>query len=267
MQLVAIHRRLVVGRVEVAVLQILVRRAVELISAALHHLVELAARRVAEFRRDLVLLHGEFGDRVIGHRHQRTRHAAAVVIDSFDREIVVARTLSAHRRACPQAHRAAGCDARVQQRKVDHAASAGSAREVRYARRSKRSLNARRGGVDRGRRGRYFHDLYVGADVQLDVRVRVLVQSHRHPAKLRFRETRCRHRNHIRPRRQVRDMILAGSRACRAAFHARGVVFHDHRRIRHNRAASIVNSARKIPADRLSEAGEAGSQGDQNHPE
>ncbi len=78
----------------------------KLVCAALHHLVELAARRVAEVRAELILQEGEFGNGIVGNEHQWARDAAAVVVDAFDGEVIIARALA------PDAGTGAYADAR-----------------------------------------------------------------------------------------------------------------------------------------------------------
>ncbi len=124
MQGIAVDHREVVSGVEVAVLQIFVGRAVDSVATALHDLIELAAGGVTELGGDLILLHAELGHGIEGDSHQGSGDAAAVVIDAFDGEVVVTRTLSADRGAGAQANGAARADAGVEQREVDHAAGA-----------------------------------------------------------------------------------------------------------------------------------------------
>ena len=61
-----------------------------------------------------------------------------VVVHTFNREVVVARTLSGNGRTGTHADTTAGCHAGVQQRQVDHTAAGGSQWRIRHLRRRER---------------------------------------------------------------------------------------------------------------------------------
>ena len=71
------------------ILVVNVRKAMERIRTALDHGVELTAGRMAEFGRKLILQEGEFRNGVVRDKNQRAGYALVIVIDTFDREIVV----------------------------------------------------------------------------------------------------------------------------------------------------------------------------------
>jgi hypothetical protein len=96
-----------VERVVISVLVILVRQPMKFIRAALHDGVELAAGRMAEFRRKLILQDGKFGNGVIRHFDQWPSDRGVVVVHTFDGEIVIPRTLAAHGRSRSHSHAAA----------------------------------------------------------------------------------------------------------------------------------------------------------------
>ena len=126
-----VHDELLIGCVQVAVLQVLEQHAVELVGAALHDLIELPARGMAIFRRELVCQQREFFHRIIRDDRKRTGHGLAIVVDSFDGEVVVARALSADGGAAAHTHRAAGRNAGTQQREVDHAGTGCGGGQIR----------------------------------------------------------------------------------------------------------------------------------------
>ena len=107
-----------VDRVQMAVQQVIVDRPMQLVGAALDDRIELAAGRMTVFGRELVLQHGELRNSIVGDEHQRPCHALIVVVDAFDSEIVVARTLAADGRSRSGANTSAACDARAEQREV-----------------------------------------------------------------------------------------------------------------------------------------------------
>src|ERR1039457_3869535 len=94
MQRDALHEIQIIRGVQVPVKKIFVSRAVKLVGAALHHLVELAARGGAAGRAELIPQKGEFRYGIVGNARQGTRDAAVVVVDAIDREVVVARALA-----------------------------------------------------------------------------------------------------------------------------------------------------------------------------
>src|SRR6202166_4501390 len=85
-----------VERVIVPVRIVDVRQTVKRIRPALDDRIELAAGRVAEFRRKLVLQERKFRYRVVRHHDQRSGDGLVVVVHTFNREVIVARTLTAH---------------------------------------------------------------------------------------------------------------------------------------------------------------------------
>ncbi len=152
-------RNLRVDRVQVAVLEVLVSRAVELVGSALDGLVELTTGRVTELRRELVLQNGEAVDRVVRNRDERTGHRQAVVVHAFYREVVVAGTLSANRRTGTGTDTAGGGHAGIR-------AATGSARRCRSRSDTGQigSLLGIEGRRDGGRRGIDGHRLLVDFD-------------------------------------------------------------------------------------------------------
>ena len=131
MEVHLVHDELLIGCVQVAVLQVLEQHAVELVGAALHDLIELPARGMAIFRRELVCQQREFFHRIIRDDRKRTGHGLAIVVDSLDGEVVVARALSADGRAAAHTHRAAGRNAGTEQGEVDHAGTGCGGRQIR----------------------------------------------------------------------------------------------------------------------------------------
>jgi hypothetical protein len=107
--------------IEITVLKVLIELAMELIAAALHDRVELAARRMPELGLKLVLEQRKFSDGFAGHRGIRPGYVFSVVIDTLDRKIIVPRSLTADRRAGADADAAGARDADLQERRVDHA--------------------------------------------------------------------------------------------------------------------------------------------------
>src|SRR5207249_807107 len=107
-----------VHRVEVAVLRVDVREAVEGVCAALQHEIELAAGGVAEFWGILILQNGKLGNGVVGDRNEGSGYALAVVVDALHGEIVVPRTLTANAGARTRSNGAAARHTGTQERKV-----------------------------------------------------------------------------------------------------------------------------------------------------
>src|SRR5262245_32859460 len=101
--------------VQVAVLEILVQAAMPRVGSADQGLVELTAGGVAELGCELVLQHGEVLHRIVRDGDHRAGNRFAVVIDAFDREVVVARTLTGNGWTRSRTNAAAGGDAGVQQ--------------------------------------------------------------------------------------------------------------------------------------------------------
>src|SRR5205085_10180792 len=93
----------------------------ELIRSALHNGVELTARGMPKFRRKLVLQHGKFSNRIVGHFHQGAGNACVVVVHALDGEIVIARSLSPHRGTRPHSDSATGRNSGSKQRKIQNA--------------------------------------------------------------------------------------------------------------------------------------------------
>src|SRR5258705_6056336 len=77
-------------------LKFLILMPMEIVRSVFKHVLELPAVGVPKFRRVLILQHREFRDGIGRHRNQRSRYALAVVVDSFHRKVVVARTLPAN---------------------------------------------------------------------------------------------------------------------------------------------------------------------------
>src|ERR1700681_2831967 len=89
--------RLIFG-IEIAILNVLVQLAMELVSAALHDRVELAARGVAVLGLELVLQQRELSDGFTGHKCVWSGDVFSVIVNAFNREVVVSRTLPPDRR-------------------------------------------------------------------------------------------------------------------------------------------------------------------------
>src|SRR5581483_5067755 len=88
----------VVSGIQITILKILVEGAVELVSPASDDGVELAARGMAEIGRELVRKEGELRDCIVWNAHERACNAAAVVVNPFYGEVVIARSLATDRR-------------------------------------------------------------------------------------------------------------------------------------------------------------------------
>ena len=136
--------------VEVAVLEVFVGNAVELVGAAADGGVELTAGGVAELRREDVDDGGELADSVVGHIDQRPGDRLVVIVDTFNGVVVVFRAKSADRGAGSNAETAAGGDAGNEQREIDNTCAAGCRGQILELFRFKagRKLGGR--GVDDG---------------------------------------------------------------------------------------------------------------------
>ena len=77
--------------------------------------IELTRVRVPELRAKLIRKSGEFLDRIVRDGDQRPSHALVVIVDAFNREIVVSWTLSPHRWTCAGANSTAGAHAGLKQ--------------------------------------------------------------------------------------------------------------------------------------------------------
>src|SRR6185295_1702615 len=95
-----------------------VRPAMQVIAAAPDHGAELAARRMPELGRKLVLQNAEFRYGIIWQIHHRAGYVFAIVVGSLDHEVVVPRTLAAHRWARSCAYSACSGNSGSQQRQI-----------------------------------------------------------------------------------------------------------------------------------------------------
>ena len=103
----------------------------ELVGAALDGLVELTARGVTELRENWFCRHGEAVHRVVGDGDEWTGHGEAVVVHAFNREVVVAGTLTARPKdQIPTPMPPVAGHAGIQQRQVQHAAARGGGRRI-----------------------------------------------------------------------------------------------------------------------------------------
>ena len=85
-----------VHRVQIAVLEVLVQVAVDLVGAALECDVELAAGGMTKLRVELVLKHREFFNGLIGDPDVRTGDVLPGVVHTLDHEVVLPGPLSSH---------------------------------------------------------------------------------------------------------------------------------------------------------------------------
>ncbi len=141
--------RLILG-IEIAILQILVQLAVELVAAALHDGVELAAGGMAVLGLKLILKQCEFGNGFTGHERVRSRDVFSIIVDALDGEVIVPRALTADRRTRTNSDAAGAGDACLQQRHVDHANANRVGGQIGDIFRAIRGLNLRRRGIDDG---------------------------------------------------------------------------------------------------------------------
>ena len=88
-----------IDRVQISVLEVLVRATVEGVRSAGDDDVELSAGGVTEFRRELVGQQREFLNGIVRDVDQWSGYRLVVVVDTFNREVVVAGTLTADGRA------------------------------------------------------------------------------------------------------------------------------------------------------------------------
>ncbi len=98
-----LHPGLIHG-IEIAISEIFIDRSVKTVCSALNGGIKLPARRVAELGIELVGKQSKVLDCFRRNRDQESGHHLVVIVDALNREIVVARTLTAYRRACPEAH-------------------------------------------------------------------------------------------------------------------------------------------------------------------
>src|SRR5262249_4974271 len=91
------------------------------VCSALDHLIELAAVGVTELGAEDVLKNRELLHRVVRYYQRRTGNAFVIVVDAVDGEIIIARTLTAHRGPRSLADSAAAGYPSLQQREVEHA--------------------------------------------------------------------------------------------------------------------------------------------------
>src|SRR6266446_818805 len=165
----AVVLRGLVHRVEVAVLRVDVREAVESVRAALQHEIELAAGRVPEFRRVLILQNCEFGDGIVGDRNQRSSNGLTVIVDAFHREIVVPWTLPANAGARTCANPAAARHTGTQKRKIkDPAGTKRRAGKVGVHLGVERSRQRRSCRIQRLSDSRHFNGRNRALDLQSD---------------------------------------------------------------------------------------------------
>src|SRR6266478_4834519 len=80
-----------VHRVEVSVLEVPVGLPMKLVRSAQHNGVELTGVGMSEFRTELVLQRGEFLHRIDRDGNQGSGHTLVVIVDAFNREVVVPR--------------------------------------------------------------------------------------------------------------------------------------------------------------------------------
>ena len=96
-----------VFRIQIAVLEILVEHAVNVVGAAANGGVELSAGGVSELRRELIDDGGELAGGIVGHIDQRTGDALVVVVDALNGVVVGFRAETANRRTGSNAKTAA----------------------------------------------------------------------------------------------------------------------------------------------------------------
>src|ERR1700722_12419157 len=90
--------RLIFG-IEIAILHVFIQLTMELVCAAFHHRIELAARGVSELGLKLILKQRKFRYGFARDGRIRPGDVFSIIVDALDREIIVARTLTADRRA------------------------------------------------------------------------------------------------------------------------------------------------------------------------
>ena len=173
----------------------------ELIRSALHNGVELTARGMPKFRRKLVLQHGKFSNRIVGHFHQGAGNACVVVVHALDGEIVIARSLSPHRGTRPHSDSATGRNSGSKQRKIQNATASRCGGQIFHQLRSKIVGHLRRGRIQSlrcpGHLNRIRHPLNFQRDWQGDRLVQLDVK----PVYPGRREIRSRDRNVVCPHR------------------------------------------------------------------
>ena len=250
-QCVACHNR--VDGVQIAVLKVLVRQPVELVRSALQNVVELPAVRVAKFRRVLILQHCEFRDGIGWHWNERSRHTLAVVIDTFNREVIVARTLPANGRAGSRTERSCVRYTRRQQRKIKDSASAVGvgARQLQLLQ-FERGRNRWCGCVQSRRFAGDLNGGYRTLDFQRNVLRDCPVQVHLEIVNRRGPKIGRRGRKVISAYRQVREPVLPVVIRFRRVFYARCRAHCFDRRARHGPARLVENGPNNIATDGLS---------------
>src|SRR6202034_2777930 len=107
--------------IQIPVLEVFVQPAMKLIRPRNYLSVELTTGRMAKLRRKLIRDQRKVRHRIIGHIHKRPRQSLVVIVDSFNREVIIPRTLSANRRTNANSNTAAGSHSGTQQRCVQNA--------------------------------------------------------------------------------------------------------------------------------------------------
>jgi len=121
---------------------------VNVVCTRLHDRVELTGVRVPKFRTKLIRQGGEFLHSVVRDDNQRTGHALIVVVDPFNREIVVARPLATDRWPCPGANAAACTYSGLQQGQIQYSQTLRGHGQIRRDLCVKRIVDLRVRGVD-----------------------------------------------------------------------------------------------------------------------
>ena len=108
-----------IDSVQRPVIHVIVEGAVKTIGAGFDIGIELSAGRVSEFGLKHVLQQCEFLNCVIGNVNERPRNRLAVVVDTFDCEVVIARALTADRGAFARANAASRGNTGGKEREVN----------------------------------------------------------------------------------------------------------------------------------------------------
>ena len=112
-----------IDRIQISVLEILISATVEGVRSAGDDDVELSASGVTEFRRELVGQQREFLNGIVRDIDQWSGYRLVVVVDTFNREVVVAGTLAADGRASAGSDTTAAAYAGGQERQIQDAQS------------------------------------------------------------------------------------------------------------------------------------------------
>src|SRR5579872_355241 len=144
----------VIHGIEIAVLEVLINGAVQLVCAGLHNHVEDASRCAAEFGVELILLNIQLGNRLVGNIDLGTGVVAAVVGHTVNVEAVVFRALSGDAGSRALADAALRGHAGPQQAEIVDSRAIDYLRNTRHRQINRlfgieRGLNLRGAGIDR----------------------------------------------------------------------------------------------------------------------